>query len=104
MNPLLNLGQTPSFDKISASDVEPAIEQLLKESQEAIDRIAAAEPKDYSSAILPLDRATERLEQAMGVVRHLEAVATTPEMRAALNQVEPKTSEFFSSIALDEKL
>lgn len=104
MNPLLNLGRTPSFDQISATDVEPAIDQLLTEAQSAIDQIAAAEPKAYESAILPLDRATERLEQALGIVRHLEAVATTPEMRAALNQVEPKTSSFFSSIALNDQL
>ncbi len=104
MNPLLNLGQTLPFDKITAADVEPAIDQLLEESRAAIQQIAQAEPKDYVSAVLPLDRSIEKLEQAMGVVRHLEAVSTTPEMRGALNAVEPKTSEFFSSIALNEEL
>lgn len=104
MNALLNLGGTPSFDRIAASDVEPAIEQLLNESRAAIDAIAATEPKNYETSILSLDRATERLEQAMAIVRHLEAVTTTPELRAAFNQVEPKTSEFFSSIPLNEAL
>ena len=37
----------------------------------------------------------------MGVVRHLEGVATYPELRAAHNAVEAAVSEFYSSIPLD---
>src|SRR4029078_4127048 len=35
---------------------------------------------------------------------HLESVATTPELRAAYNAVQPEVSAFFSGIALDEGL
>lgn len=104
MNPLLNIGLTPAFDKISAADVEPAIEQLLAQSRAAIDAIAQVEPKTYETAVLALDQATEPLDHAMSVVRHLEAVSTTPELRAAFNKVEPITSEFYSSIPLNEAL
>src|SRR5260370_37657306 len=51
-----------------------------------------------------LDTATEVLEYAMGIVRHLEAVATTPELRAAYNKVQPDVSAFYSSIPLNEGL
>ena len=37
---------------------------------------------------------TERLEYAMNVVRHLESVATTPELRAAFNAVQPRSARF----------
>ena len=47
---------------------------------------------------------TERLEYAMNVVRHLESVATTPELRAAFNAVQPKVSAFYSSLPLNEGL
>jgi oligopeptidase A len=40
----------------------------------------------------------------MGIVRHLEAVATTPELRAAYNKVQPEVSAFYSSIPLNEGL
>ncbi len=51
-----------------------------------------------------LDHLTERLDYAMQIVRHLEAVTTTPELRAAYNTVQPKVSEFYSSLPLDEAL
>jgi oligopeptidase A len=40
----------------------------------------------------------------MQIVRHLEAVVTTPELRAAYNAVQPKVSEFYSSLPLNEAL
>ena len=40
----------------------------------------------------------------MQIVRHLEAVTTTPELRAAYNAVQPKVSEFYSSLPLNEAL
>ncbi len=51
-----------------------------------------------------LDTMTEKLDYAMSVVRHLESVATTPELRAAHNAVEPKVSAFYSSLPLNEGL
>ena len=47
---------------------------------------------------------TENLDYAMSVVRHLESVATTPELRAAFNAVQPKVSAFYSSLPLNEDL
>ena len=47
---------------------------------------------------------TERLDYAMSVVRHLESVATTPELREALNKVQPKVMAFYSSLPLNEAL
>src|SRR5690606_28547729 len=38
------------------------------------------------------------LDWAMGVVGHLESVATTPELRAAYEAVQPKVSRFSSRV------
>ncbi len=54
--------------------------------------------------MLALDALAERLEYAMAVARHLESVATTPEVRAAVNAVEPAVSAFYSGIPLDAAL
>jgi oligopeptidase A len=51
-----------------------------------------------------LDEAGEPLEYAMRIVRHLESVATTPELRAAFNAVQPPVAEFYSGVPLDEGL
>src|SRR5664279_1525898 len=40
----------------------------------------------------------------MGVVRHLESVATYPELRAAFNAAQPEVSAFYTGIALDAGL
>jgi len=105
MNPLLSI-QTPiPFDRIRAEHVEPALDELLREARGAIDAIAAQTgPRTYESTLAALDAATEKVEYAMGLVRHLEGVTTYPELRAAHNAVEPKVSEFYSRIPLHEGL
>ena len=40
----------------------------------------------------------------MGVVRHLESVATYPELRAAFNAVQPEVSAFYTGIPLNAGL
>jgi oligopeptidase A len=99
MNPLLEISFRVPFDKIKASDVEPAIAELLQDAARRLEETIAS-PRPLHA----LDVMTERLEYAMNVVRHLESVATTPELRAAYNAVQPKVSEFYSSIPLNERL
>lgn len=99
MNPLLNISFRVPFDQIQASQVESAIDELLADANRRLgETIASAEP------LHALDTMTERLEYAMNVVRHLESVATTPELRAAFNAVQPKVSVFYSSLTLNEDL
>jgi len=99
MNPLLKISFRVPFDQIQAAQVEPAIDELLTDAARRLDEtIASPEP------LHALDTMTERLEYAMNVVRHLESVATTPELRAAFNAVQPKVSAFYSSLPLNEGL
>src|ERR1700682_2757746 len=99
MNPLLESSFRVAFDRIQPSDVEPAIDELLADAQRRLtETIASPQP------VHALDTMTERLEYAMSVVRHLESVATTPELRAAFNTVQPKVSAFYSSLPLNEGL
>ncbi|MEN9398393.1 MAG: hypothetical protein RLZ81_2923, partial [Pseudomonadota bacterium] len=51
-----------------------------------------------------LDVSTERLGRAWGAVNHLNAVADTPELRAAYNQALPKVTEFTTRLGSDERL
>jgi len=104
-NPLLKMEFRIPFDRIQAGDVEPAIDILLKQSGERLEAIAAdPAPRSYQNTLAALEGATEELEYASGVVRHLESVATTPELRAAHNAVEPKVSAFFAGIPLNAGL
>src|SRR5580658_7840150 len=99
MNPLLEISFRVPFDKIQASDVEPAIDALLADAHKHLDETIVS-PRPLHA----LDTMTETLDYAMSVVRHLESVATTPELRAAFNAVQPKVSMFYSSLPLNEAL
>ena len=104
-NPLLEIKFQIPFDRIRAEHVEPAIHQLVADAQARLAAIAAeTRPRTLANTLLPLDRMTERLDYAMSVVKHLESVATTPELRAAHNAVQPVASGFYSSIPLNEGL
>ncbi len=99
MNPLLQISFRVPFDKIQASDVEPAIDELLTDAQKRLDETIHSDRPLHA-----LDTMTERLDFAMSVIRHLESVATTPELRAAFNSVQPRVSAFYSSLPLNEEL
>ena len=104
-NPLLNIEFRIPFDQVKAEHAEPAIDELLAEAQRGIDALAGdSGPRTYENTLLALENVGERLEFAMGVVSHLETVATYPELREAHNAVRPKVSEFSSKIALNEAL
>ncbi|HLY15628.1 MAG TPA: M3 family metallopeptidase [Bryobacteraceae bacterium] len=101
MNPLLNLTFAIPFDQIRAEHVQPAIGELLRGARQAIDAVAAdPQPRTFENTLRALDAATEPLDEAMAVVRHLESVATYPALREAYNAVQPEVSAFYSGIPL----
>ncbi|MAQ19349.1 MAG: oligopeptidase A [Sandaracinus sp.] len=107
-NPLLDLRADAGtfdipFDAIRAEHVEPAVDALIAEAEETVKAIADA-PRTYDATLGALEAATEKLEIALTVVGHLEAVSTTPALREAYNQIQPKASAFFSSLPLDAGL
>lgn len=81
----------------------PAIELLLSEARAELTAIGEG-PYTYDGTLGRLERATERLENAMTLVGHLESVTSHPELRAAYNQVKPEVSAFYAAIPLDEGL
>ncbi len=104
-NPLLTIEFHVPFDRIRATDVEPAAAQLLRDARARLAAIAAGPgERTFDNTMRALDDLTEPLDYAMGVVRHLESVATYPELRAAFNAVQPEVSAFYSGIPLDEGL
>jgi len=78
-NPLLSISFHIPFDRIRVEHVEPGIAELLRRSKEHIDEfVRDAAPRTFDNTMLALERASENLDYALGIVRHLEGVATTP--------------------------
>jgi oligopeptidase A len=102
-NPLLSQERPLAFGNIRAEHVVPGVRQLLAEAEQ---RLAALSPEgnSYATTLGELEAATERLELAMGVVEHLEGVATTPELREAYNTVLPEVTALWTSIPLRENI
>ena len=104
-NPLLQIQFQIPFDQIRAENVQPAIAELLADTRAELDRLTRTpDPRTFANTMRRLDLLTERLDYAMQIIRNLEAVATTPELRAAYNAVQPLVSEFESSLPLNEAL
>ena len=102
-NPLLNPGFLIPFDRIRPDHAEPAIAQLLGDAEARLAVFAAGdEPRTYANTMERLDRLTEPLDLAMAIVRHLESVATTPELREVYNKVEPLAAAFYSRLPLHQ--
>jgi oligopeptidase A len=105
MNPLLNTTGLPLFDQIRPEHVEPAMDALLAQAEQALEKVTAADfPAEWQAIARELDVATERLGLAWGAVSHLNSVADTPELRAAYNAALPKVTEFWTRLGADERL
>jgi oligopeptidase A len=102
VNPLLEIQFRAPFDQIRAEHVEPAIAQLLEQARARQAELSASTgPRSFDNTLLALEDLTETLDWAMGVIRHLESVATYPELRAAYNAVQPEVSLYYTNIVLD---
>ncbi len=104
-NPLLDFADLPLFDGIRPEHVQPAIEALLDRANAALETVTADPfPSEWRQMAQVLDVATERLGRAWGAVSHLNAVADTPELRAAFNAALPLVTEFWTRLGADERL
>lgn len=104
-NPLLHVEFRVPFDRIRAEHVQPAAIELLRQARTRLAALAASDGEPtFDNTLHALDTLAEPLDWAMGVVRHLESVATYPELRAAFNAAQPEVSAFYTGIPLDAGL
>lgn len=102
-NPLLNLKTLVPFDRIRGEHVEPAVQALLVEAKGRLSALeSSAGPRTFANTMTALEHVTEDIEFVLGVISHLESVATTPALRDAYAAVQSPVSEFFTSITLSD--
>ena len=104
-NPLCDFRDLPDYAAVKPEHIEPALDTLIKAAELTLERITATDtPATWNAVIEPLERATEQLGRAWGVVGHLNAVADTPELRAAYNAMLPRVTEFWTRLGQNEGL
>lgn len=107
-NPLLqHQGPTAlaAFDAIKPEHVAPAVDALLAQAETALAQATSADvPAHYDAMSAVLDVPLEHFNRAWGAVSYLNAVADTPELRAAYNACLPRVTAFFTKMGADERL
>lgn len=103
-NPLLDFSGLTRFDQVQAEHVAPAINELIAQARQTIEQLETVKPVSWDTVIAPLNQVTEKLGRAWGIVSHLNAVADTPEMRAAYNDNQAAVTQFWTELGQNLKL
>jgi oligopeptidase A len=104
-NPLMHDVFPIPFDRVRPAHVADAVDALLADAQQRMDGLAKLEAEPtFENTMLALEAITESLGRAMRVVGHLEAVATSDDLRNAYNEAQPRVSAFASKIPLSAGL
>lgn len=102
-NPLLDRSFRIPFHRIEASHVVPGIRALLQQAETRIQALAEdGDGGTWEDTVERFDAITETVRRGTTPVHHLLAVAETPELREAWNEVLPEVSVFWSRLYLHE--
>lgn len=108
-NPLLTPStlpnHAPAFDKIKDEHFLPAIEKGLEEAKQELEAIKSdKEPATFENTIVALENMGETLNHIMEILGNQISAAATPTLVEIKQETAPKLAEFYSSVAMDEKL
>lgn len=103
-NPLLAWDVLPPFSRIKPEHVEPAVDTVLAENRAALAQIAALSEPGWENFEAPLETLADRLHRAWAPVSYLNAVKSSPELRAAYNACLPKLADYDTEFSQDERL
>jgi len=104
-NPLLNFSGLPSFSKIKAEHVEPAIDQLLQESREQVEALLVENVEyGWENMLKPLELINEKLNRVWSPVSHMNSVVNSDELRDSYNQCLPKLSQYATEMGQNSRL
>ena len=104
-NPLLDFSDLPRFDTVQPEHVKPAIESLLAEGRELIERLTAdTTPATWADFAGALSDGLEPFGRAWGIVGHLHSVNDIPAWREVYNEMLPEVSRFYAELGQNLKL
>jgi len=109
-NPLLfdesndDPNRLPEFSAIEASHIEPALDLILRENREAIDRLTQQSNITWDNFVVPLEALQDRLQRMWSPVGHINAVKNSDAWREAYNRCLPKLSEYSTDLGQHQGL
>lgn len=93
-NPLLNNYGLPHFDRIQASDVQPAVDAVLAECEDILQKLEKNPGKSWDTLLLPLEEIRRKIHSTWGPTQHLIGVKNSPALREAYQASMPKMVNF----------
>ncbi|ESQ41005.1 hypothetical protein EUTSA_v10012826mg [Eutrema salsugineum] len=93
-NPLLQNFEFPPFDVVDAHHVRPGIRALLQQLEAELEQLEKSVEPSWPKLVEPLEKIIDRLSVVWGIINHLKAVKDTPELRAAIEEVQPEKVKF----------
>ena len=108
-NILLNLSSKqdllPQFEKINVSEVEDALNTILKNAKDTIELLAtSSDEPTWDNFVHPMEEADEKLSQFWSAISHLDAVKNSDELRDVVQACLPKLSNYGTEISQDVRL
>lgn len=98
-NPLLSPGLLPDFPAIRPEHVLPAVEAVLAEYREAVERLVAdPAARDFDSLVAPLEALDEKLSRIWSPVAHLHGVMDSPQLRAVYAEADERITGFSTEL------
>ncbi|KAJ9699379.1 hypothetical protein PVL29_008128 [Vitis rotundifolia] len=93
-NPLLEDFVFPPFDVIEPKHIRPAFRSLLAKLESDLVELETTVEPTWPKLVEPLEKIIDRLSVVWGIVNHLNSVKDSPELRSAIEEVQPGKVEF----------
>ena len=105
-NPFLQKTDHPDWSQLKPEFIRQDITIALEESEKKLQviRNLGANEVTFENTVKALEQATSTLDEAWGLVAHLDSVCNSEDLRQAHNDILPAVSEFGAKIPLDSEL
>jgi oligopeptidase A len=103
-NVLLEPTELPPFRSIRPELVEPALTDLLEACRKRLAQIVQCEEPSWSSVVEPIEAMQHRIARTWSPVGHLNAVASTDELRDAYTRCLPLLTAWHTDLGQNERL
>ena len=105
--PFLNQDLHIRWSTLTSEHIEADIRAALEKAQANLDAVIDQDRgklMNFDSVVLGLDECTRELNEAWGLVTHLDSLCNSPALREAHNKMLSEVSSFFAKIPLNEHL
>jgi oligopeptidase A len=106
MHPFLSPDFHVRWSTLVPEAVEPDIRHALELAKANIEAICSQDhaTADYESTFLAFENASQALNDGWGRLNHLDSVSDNPAQREALGKMLPEVTDYYSSLALNDRL